>query len=259
MMRRLMLAGGGAIWTPASLSTPPSFWVNDDSAVTDAGAGACSQWNDISGNGYHLTQSTAAARPLIVASGLNGRRTIRSDGSDDRMSNVSAGFLDMYRARGVAWIYCVFKKNATGSTGIRTLWNPSTPTAGNVRFALCTSAVGTDTPQVRVRRQDADAAAGLNASGSIGTEWNQWLVIMDWSTGDCFLYKNNSLDASNLSLTTSGNTDNTASNAITLFNSSAASAGSAVELAEFATGFGYYPNSTDRSNFFAYGTNRWAV
>lgn len=252
---------GGSAWIPSDLSAALALWVNDDSNVTDAGAGACSEWQDISGNGYHLTQTSGSSRPLIVAAGLNGRRTIRADGTNDFMVNADAGFLDTYRAAGVGCLWCVFKKNATGSTGIRTVWNAPTPTAANVRFAFCSSAVGTDTPQVRVRRQDGDAVAGLNASASIGTEWNKWLVVMDWTNGDCFLYKNDPTtpDASNLALTSSGPTSNTASNVIAMFSNTSGSASAGVEMAEFVTWAGYVPDLTDRTNFMNYGTSRWGV
>lgn len=250
----------GSLWTPADLGTPPLFWVNDDSNVTDAGSGACSQWDDISGNNFHVTQGTNSLRPLIVTSGLNGRRTIRADGTDDRLTNSNATFRDAYRLKSSAWLACVFKKNGTGTTGIRFVFYSSTNTLGAARFSFCSTAVGTDTPQLRVRRLDGDAVTGLDSGASIGTEWNAWLIIMDWSTGDGFIYKNGSLDVQNLSLTTSGNTSNTgAANEIALFNLATGGFASGIELAELATGSNYIPTGTEINNFFTYFSGRWGI
>src|SRR5690606_5123729 len=66
------MVGSALPWTPASMAVPAEIWANDSSSVTDAGGGACSQWNDLSGNNYHFTQSTSSQRPIISAGALNG-------------------------------------------------------------------------------------------------------------------------------------------------------------------------------------------
>lgn len=46
-------------------------------------SGAVSSWTDQTSNGFHLTQGTGAARPIIEAAGPNGRDAISFDGTDD--------------------------------------------------------------------------------------------------------------------------------------------------------------------------------
>lgn len=49
------------------------------------------QWNDRSGSGANVDQATVANMPLFKVGIQNGRPTVRFDGSNDFMGNVSAG------------------------------------------------------------------------------------------------------------------------------------------------------------------------
>ncbi|MFC1659029.1 LamG-like jellyroll fold domain-containing protein [Pseudomonadota bacterium] len=62
------------------------FDANDVNTITKDGSNNVSAWNDKSGNGNHATQATFSYKPVYVPSGLNGKGTIRFDGTDDRMA-----------------------------------------------------------------------------------------------------------------------------------------------------------------------------
>lgn len=71
-------ASGGAAWTPASLGSALKAWYKADAGVyNDAGTTLATngqtvrQWNDQSGNGYHVTQATSASRPTYLTNTLN--------------------------------------------------------------------------------------------------------------------------------------------------------------------------------------------
>lgn len=78
--------------------TPLAFYdasvsnVWEDSAAT-APAGddgdVVGRWDDLSGNGYHVSQATAANKPLLKLNIQNGRRVIRADGTDDFLQNTA--------------------------------------------------------------------------------------------------------------------------------------------------------------------------
>jgi hypothetical protein len=75
---RLLQVGG---FSPLSLN--PSLW------LSDTGSNAA-QWDDISGNGRHATQSTGISQPSIVTNVINGRQIRRFDGSNDFLATANA-------------------------------------------------------------------------------------------------------------------------------------------------------------------------
>ncbi len=87
----------GLGFNPLSLS--PALWLDasDSSTLFDAtvggnlvaAGGAVARWEDKSGNGRHITQSTLANRPIRSVSSLGGRDTLFFDGVNDFMSSIS--------------------------------------------------------------------------------------------------------------------------------------------------------------------------
>lgn len=69
-------------------------WYDANQGITKDGSDLVSQWDDLSGNGYHMTQSSTK-RPLWKApsAGVNDNCAILFDGSNDCMSNDALGAL----------------------------------------------------------------------------------------------------------------------------------------------------------------------
>ena len=78
-------------WDPSLIST--ALWLDaaDASTITESG-GAVSQWDDKSGNGNHVAQSTSTLRPVVASNVLNSKPVIRFDGSNDRLQTAAALF-----------------------------------------------------------------------------------------------------------------------------------------------------------------------
>lgn len=249
-------------WTPANLQNKPKVWINDFSAVTDV-SGSASQWNDISGNGRHFFQATAGNRPLIVAGGLNGRRTIRFDGTNDFMTDTASSMGEIFKDVATGWIAAVYKKTALDGAGTdRMIFNNTRGTDGGTRFAMYASfAAGNNIPRLMVRRLDADAGASLPAVTSPGTAWTMILMTMDWGQGDGTIYLNGVQDAQNLALTSSGNTDTSTSSSNTSIGAQFTSNLAAdVELAELVIASGSaLLTSTEIPQLFAYFRGRWGL
>ncbi len=66
-------------WNPSALTTCQG-WYRADQQVTLV-SGKASVWNDLSGNGRHLTQGTGGSRPTFVASGIGGQASLSFAGS----------------------------------------------------------------------------------------------------------------------------------------------------------------------------------
>ena len=262
-IKSLLMRRPGGSWSPSQLATPPRLWFNDDSSVTDAGSGACSQWNDVSGNSLHVTQNTSGARPTIVNNEQNGRRIIRFDGTDDYMTTTGANALNMWQNQGKGWIAAAYKKRNTDGAGTaRTVIagdNGSLSTRLNMSAG---STIAANKPSSSARRLDADSAAQLTASATAAGSYVMALMLMDWTNGDGFLWVNGALDVSNTSLTSSGNTSNTAGSRVTLgaFSSSlpAVNGFGDIDLAEILCGRAL-PTSTEIDKTFGYLAWRWGL
>jgi hypothetical protein len=87
-------------FSPKQLS--PALWLADrgnDPAI----------WEDLSGNGRHATQATAASQPAIVTNGLNGRQVRRFDGVNDMLTG------SVWSNGQTTSFFIVFKKNTFGT------------------------------------------------------------------------------------------------------------------------------------------------
>jgi len=75
-------AGGGGTFTPLDIPGLAGWWDASDAATITASAGAVSQWNDKSGNGYHVTQATGTKKPTTGTRTINSLNVLDFDGGD---------------------------------------------------------------------------------------------------------------------------------------------------------------------------------
>ena len=78
---------GCALWLDGADATS-MFDATTGGSQVAAGA-AVARWQDKSGNGRHFVQSTASLRPILTASGRNGRSVVTFDATDDFMQSAS--------------------------------------------------------------------------------------------------------------------------------------------------------------------------
>lgn len=106
----------------------------DPVTVTKDVNDAVSPWNDISGNGNHLTQGIVARRPLWRSNRINGLATITTDGVDDDLRTANFGLVPPYE------IYFLGKLTDEGANlqvffdGITAYGELYSPGNGNVRM-----------------------------------------------------------------------------------------------------------------------------
>lgn len=252
-----LLLGSGGPWTPAALGV--SQWLNDDSSVTDAGAGACSQWNDISGNAWHFTQGTGTKRPTITPAGLNSRRTMAFDGGDIMGSsgatglfqNVASGYLfGLYRlgvTDGVATQRAFYWFSRNGSTTSR------------LTLGAANSTGVANAPYFGGRRLDTDSFSGPGSSTARAIQWVMALGVCNFATRELWLYINGGLDSSVTGAwTAGGNTSNTASQGVSLGGILSEAAFFQGDIAEVFAGVGV-PSSDSIDKTFGYAAHRWGL
>jgi hypothetical protein len=103
---------GSDLWTPSRLSTSLWYDAADSSTITVSGS-TVSQWNDKSGNAFHISQTTDASRPVLTTNAQNGRNVITFDGVNDILfTDVSAGLTGSTSVS----IISVFRQVSGGAT-----------------------------------------------------------------------------------------------------------------------------------------------
>jgi hypothetical protein len=78
---------GCALWLDGADATS-MFDATSGGSQVSAG-GAIARWQDKSGNGRNFVQSTSTLRPLLTASGRNGRSVVTFDATDDYMISAA--------------------------------------------------------------------------------------------------------------------------------------------------------------------------
>jgi hypothetical protein len=249
----------GTSWTPTNLASPPQMWFNDTSSVTDAGGGALSQWGDIGLGASNATQGTASNRPTIVASGLNGRRVITADGTNDSLdiARVTLG-----TNVGSLWCFAVFKRTALDGLAVtRLLFQVQTNLNNVARFNFY-AGVGLGTNDrwgIAVRRLDADSAVNLLDSSLTDTNYHMFLATMDYTNRTGTLYLDGTQTVQNTTLTTAGNTSGTNSfGNHRIFTDGTGATPSNVSLAELISSRAL-PNASEIDKLFGYAAHRWGL
>jgi len=108
--RVYVLHGKGELFSPLDLSPAAWFDASDESTITDTG-GAVDTWADKSGNGYDVTQATAANKPTTGTRTMNGLNVLDFDGSSDYLQGAFGATLTQPNT-----IFMVFDLESYGGT-----------------------------------------------------------------------------------------------------------------------------------------------
>lgn len=135
-------------WTPAKLS--PSVWLDASNAAsfTYSSGVDVSQWNDLSGNGFHATQATSTAQPSRDGT-INSRTAVTFDGVDETMTIADPDVSSPY------WVWVVFNLPSTptveadllGQTSPLFAMRPKWSGEGGGRDLLYSGGVASWTPE----------------------------------------------------------------------------------------------------------------
>ena len=82
--------GGPSLWAPNQLTTAAWYDASAIDTITESG-GAVSQWDDLSGNDYHLTQGVGARQPDTGTRTIGGLNAIEFDDSANQGLGISSG------------------------------------------------------------------------------------------------------------------------------------------------------------------------
>lgn len=256
------------LWTPADLATPPSIWLNDTSSVTNV-SGAASQWDDISGNGYHVSQTTSANRPAITAAAQNGLRALTFDGATDQLQTTSGvATRQLFTNVTAGWIMYVAKKVSADVSGAYrfAVHVPAGNAGGNARAAMMMGSISPNggIPMAIGRRLDADSNTTVVSSNGVRTNWLTSIGTMDFANRTVTLYVDGAQVAQSTTMSASGGaTSNTASfTEITISGnnpSSPTAAACDMVVGEILIGGGYLPTPTEIEKLAGWAAWKWGL
>jgi hypothetical protein len=197
--------GGLNLWRPFELGSNLALWLDaEDTNTITLNGSTVSQWNDKSGNGRNVAQATAGSQPTYSIFSASAKAALSFDGGD-WLENLAPGTL--LRAAPGATLATVanYTNNAAGRCAV----GISTPTAGQNRATLSANLAGTAGYLTGGRRLDSDT---FGLAGSATFTAAATLIqtgVLDYANSDAFSYVNGSLNASNTSFQTNGNTSDT--------------------------------------------------
>ena len=208
-LQDLGITPGQRIFTPTQI-TGCLLWVDaDDQSTITHVAGSVSQWDDKSGNNYHLTQSTAAYEPTY--SSVIPYPYIEFDGNNQVLGNTDAGLIGV--SDGTNTMFVVFESaNTTTSSPGQTLVavnergrqyygmniNSTTAGAGGTAFmnksaqdySCNNSTIASTTKQVVIGTRDGTDRIIYDQNGVTDTKTNSTDTSQDmfsigasWETG----------------------------------------------------------------------------
>lgn len=214
------IANAPAEWTPADLGASLALWLDaDDSSTITLDGSNVSQWDDKSGNGFHLSQSSAASQPLYEATGMNSKPALNNLTG----RYMARGTTPMFRNVNGATIVAVYQATLPLAGGISngmTMFVNSGGSGGPTRFALTTEpSPGTaGTYSVAGRRLDADSYATVSSSTSLTANPIIWMGNADYANAQANTWLDGAPDIVNAAFQTAGSTSNTDSLGIGLFS-----------------------------------------
>jgi hypothetical protein len=237
------------------------LWLDATTGLYDATSGgslvttdsdAVARWEDRSENARHHTNSTLNNRPILKINQINGKNVVSFDGSNDFLANSSTVFCNVS-----GYTFFGVKKNrSTVSGGTRTFFDNNDGST-QIRFSLITAA--TNQTRMRGRRLTTDTLTTLTAPNNNTTIGNFELfsVIVDHTNTTVKLFKNGSLNASNVNFLTSGNTSDVSLR--TIIGSFSTGSGHAdIDVAEIIAYHGVL-SDTDRGKIESYLTTKWGL
>lgn len=124
-------AAASSLWTPAELGADLALWLDADDASTITLNGSnVSQWSDKSGNSLHLVQSSAAAQPIYLPTGLGASAVVHFDTNTKSLLASTASDWNFLHESGGSAIFLVNQFQPLGTTAPRYLLTTRGSTTG---------------------------------------------------------------------------------------------------------------------------------
>lgn len=254
------------LWTPADLGADLKLWLDaEDTATITLNGSNVSQWDDKSGNNFHFANATASGQPAYLATGLNGKPSLRTDGADTLF--YEASLLGQNVSGLTAAIVGVHPLGAVFNLNAADFYISNSLALTGTRFNLCISPTGQTANRYSVagRRLDADTYAGaVSSTSAVTNAGNPWIRIGQraYSAGVANHWTNGTQDMTNqlVGAQGAGNTSNTTALRSNLFTNNTATGSSPADsqLSEIVVTHSTM-TTTDRQKLEGYLAWKWGL
>lgn len=169
-------------FTPQSIANLKAWYDASDTASISLSGSDVTQWNDKSGNAYHLTQATAAYRPQSGTRTINSKNVIDYVAIDDTLANGTASnWKFMHDATGCT-VFLVSNQDIVPLSGDG--WVIVTQNAvGGPGFGFQYQAVSPMTVRHRVRNASAIIVQNVSTSTIAAGSTCLWTILSDPNNG----------------------------------------------------------------------------
>jgi hypothetical protein len=210
------VSGTPAAWTPAALGTNLALWLDADDASTITLNGSdVAQWNDKSGNDYHVVQGTASLQPRYEAAGMNGKPALNNEDGGFLLRGTTPMFRNVDGATIVAVYRATFPlAGGAAANGMLVAVNGGAIT-GATRLSLTTTGAR---HSFGGRRLDADGYTVVTSPTSLTADPTIWMGNADFANAQANTWLNGTADIAGAAFQAAGNTSDTNSFGIGLFN-----------------------------------------
>ncbi len=116
-------------FSPTSIAGLKAWYDASDTATISLASSEVTQWNDKSGNAYHLTQGTSARRPLSGVDTLNSKNVLTFDGNDVLVASTASNWTFLNNSTGATIFVTAYYNTSAVQTII---FDTSTATTGAV-------------------------------------------------------------------------------------------------------------------------------
>lgn len=239
------------------LDYTPVLWLDaaDTSTITSS-SGSVSQWDDKSGNGYHVTQSTGTAQPTTGTVTLNGRNVIDFDGTSDYLIRETDTAIGRNVTGMTIYIVVYYATNANNSISLA----GSTGAALNLNRFLARMATG---PVLSFQGRTLDSDSGDSVESTDPVSYNTWYTqtgIYDYANTDAYQYVNGVANGVNSSYQTATTTSDTDSLRLTVginqgLSSTSRLVGSIAEIIIYHSAH----TATERATVWDYLNGKWGL
>lgn len=256
--RRKHFRAGG--FDPLTLS--PTLWLDasDASTLFDATSGGSlvavdgqvARIEDKSGLDRHFTQGTSGQRPLRKANIQGGNDALLFDGTNDILFR---GSHSIFRNVSAATLVAVRRLTSTSPfSQVVTIRN-----SGGATLIQLGANRTSNRSSLEGRRIPSDSFSQLVGTENNMNVWDIQTGVADFANGDGFLYHGEELDVQNLSMFTSGSTEDAeGTEASIMGNANTSSQYSAGYFGE-AFAFNYLLDSGDLAALWGYLGDKWSI